>query len=78
MSDAKKLKNVYELIDALGGNTVVARELGIDPRNVGNWKTLNRVSREYAPTILIIADRIGIKCHDILGLPRSLVVSKAA
>lgn len=49
------------LIDALGGNTVVASEIAdCTPVRVGQWKIGNRIPVEYWPAIIEIAQRKGL------------------
>ena len=49
-----------KLIDALGGATAVARELGDPASTVHSWKRFNRVPRWRQPDLLKMASAKGV------------------
>lgn len=49
------------LINALGGNSVVAKTLGCKPVTVGAWKRARRIPPEYWPAIIEMAQASGLQ-----------------
>lgn len=53
----KPITDHKSLIDALGGNKVVAGRLtGCTPSRVGQWKIGNRIPVEYWPGVIALAE----------------------
>lgn len=62
----RKIKTVEGIIEALGGNTVVARALGEMPNTVGNWKTRERISSRHYVNVESMLNAIGMTAPPIL------------
>lgn len=54
------METASDIIDALGGTSAVARELGLPPSTVSSWKSSDNIPKWRMPAVQAMADGLNI------------------
>lgn len=62
------MRSVSDVIEALGGSSILAGELGLPATTVASWKSRGSIPDEHRPTLIKIARKKAIRGVDYESL----------